>query len=329
MPQSTQLGFTGSRTGLFSPDEVEQLMRVEFERAQRYHYPVACLVFSVDRLEPLHTVHGFESKTEILMRVVEMVRKATRAGDLLGYLVEDRLLCVFPHTTAKGARGLCERLLAEARELCFSTGDCSVRITLSIGLSHNENEGEIGFDTLRRVALEGLSVAEAAGGDRWAETELYGLCEAQHRRGTDEAPGEPGGGYRAELERLVAVDGDLEQAVSTLVERILERALGEARSESMESGGEAAPMGPDKQAEYQREIDLLRRRVKKLTESLGLTEQELARLRKMKNVEEGVASIYRDVQGLSPQDARAELKKQLMASIFEANLDLQHRRKTG
>ncbi|MCA9000934.1 MAG: hypothetical protein KDB61_03355, partial [Planctomycetes bacterium] len=74
-------------------------------------------------------------------------------------------------------------------------------------------------------------------------------------------------------------------------------------------------------------IENLQRRISKLTHSLGVTEGEIARLQRTGGSDVGVASIYRDVQGLNMEDARAELKRDLMSAIFEANLDMQ--RKSG
>ena len=47
-----------------------------------------------------------------------------------------------------------------------------------------------------------------------------------------------------------------------------------------------------------------------------------ARMGAMKSFDPGVASIYRDVQGISPEDEAKALKKELMQKIFEANLEL-------
>jgi diguanylate cyclase (GGDEF)-like protein len=339
MPESLTLSIAGSKSSLFTPQEVESLMRIEFERARRYRHDVSCLMVQVDRLEQIHTVHGFEAKSEVFQKLVQLVKQATRTGDLLGYLTDDRLLCVFPHTSARDARGLCDRLLTSARDLIFKVGEGSVRVTLSVGLSHNGQSEEIGFDTLRRVAKEGLVVAQAGGGDRWAETELYDLCEAQQRRqeGSNAEPSTEGPGYREALVRMVEEEGDLEKAVSVLVEEMLDRAMSEARSDfeleqaeaQASRGDEDAPEFEEKEVAYQREIELLRRRVDKLSQSIGLSEQEIGRLRQSKDVDDGVASVYREVQGLSLDDARAELKKHLMSSIFEANLDLRQGRRTG
>ena len=71
-----------------------------------------------------------------------------------------------------------------------------------------------------------------------------------------------------------------------------------------------------------REVDTLRRRLRKLTSSLEETERELARVQALEPVEEGVASQFRTVQGLSSKDAQFELKRELMSKILEANLAL-------
>jgi len=71
------------------------------------------------------------------------------------------------------------------------------------------------------------------------------------------------------------------------------------------------------------EIDVMRRRITKLTASLGQSELELARVASMKSVDGGISSIYREVQGLDGGESQFERKKALMSDIFEANLALQ------
>ena len=78
-----------------------------------------------------------------------------------------------------------------------------------------------------------------------------------------------------------------------------------------------------REAAHVRRIDMLERRLAKLTKSLETTEQELKRVASMKAVDTGLSSIYRDVQGIDAGDSQRERKKELMADIFEANLALQ------
>jgi len=74
--------------------------------------------------------------------------------------------------------------------------------------------------------------------------------------------------------------------------------------------------------EYERRIELLQRRLDKVTQSLQLTEQELRRVVGLEDADGGLESIYRSVQGLESTESQGELKKELMRSIFEANLEL-------
>ncbi len=332
MPDPIPSTFSRSGQSLFSVKEVRALMNIEFERAARYNYPICCLLIQIDRIAEIATYHGQEVKSLILGDLVELVRGQTRAGDLLGCMVEDRLLVVLPHTSPREVTFMLKRLLAGARQMRFGSGGRTQAITLSIGISHNQHPEARNFDVLERVAEEGVAVATASGGDRFVETELYGLHERK-REGMP-ASGHPdytriaqygGEDYRQRLIDLMSTDGSLEQAAGALAEEIIARALAETQSEQM-------PIPPSsidasKEEAYRREIDNLHRRIAKLTQSLGLTEQEIARLRNLKSVDEGVASLYREVQGLNPADARAELKKDLMSAIFEANLDL--KRKSG
>jgi len=72
-----------------------------------------------------------------------------------------------------------------------------------------------------------------------------------------------------------------------------------------------------------REVDTLQRRIRKLNENLSATEQRLQHVAALKSVDGGISSVYRDVQGLDLGDQHAAKKKELMAEIFKANLQLQ------
>ena len=75
--------------------------------------------------------------------------------------------------------------------------------------------------------------------------------------------------------------------------------------------------------QHNRQIGVLERRIGKLTVSLEATEGQLARMSNLQEVDTGVASIYREVQGLDTGSDGAEAKKEMMSAIFQANLDLQ------
>lgn len=292
-------------------------MEIEFRRGKRHGYPVCCLAIRPDRLDQLSLIHGQESKEEVLGSVVELVRRTIRAGDLLGFTENDRLILILPHLPSATLHTICTRIIAGASNLVFDTGPRSHRITLSVGASHSSHPEAGEFSTLERVALDGLEVAEAAGGDRWIESELYGLESREDSERRDSVPVVEAEqlvpNYRERLVELVSEGGSLEDAARELADEIVRRAL--------QAQGAGALSGSADEA------DLLRRRMAKLTRSLGVSEQELLELRAFKqaSIDRGESNL--GVAGERSMGTSDGLRADLMRTIFEANLDL--RRDSG
>ena len=153
--------------GVFSLSQIRHLMRVEFGRAQRYGYPLSCLVISVDRLDGLRDVYGYEFRESVLEAVIELLQEETRTCDYLGRLMDDRLMAILPHTTSDGAQAGARRILAAARKLAFTPQGSALRLTISIGISHYEDDNTLFFDSLVEAAEGALAEAAKSGGDRF------------------------------------------------------------------------------------------------------------------------------------------------------------------
>ena len=346
MPEFRTLSTSDELQGLFSPREVEELMRVEFARAQRHKIPVVCLAIGVDRLGQLNDLYGYESKEEILRAVVSVLRGETRDSDFLCLRQDDRLIALFPHTPPELGAFLARRMLAAIKKQRFERDGRSLRISLSIGVAHNRHPSAISFETLVRVAEEGLSVADSGGGDRLVETELYQLFEKKRR--SEELEQERKALFDGILAAIPRVPAQTAPANDKLGENLLEilRSLGINVSsidaldkdtiasaiakiaDAKATDAKARASGAEV-SEAQRTIDMLERRISKLTHALGVTEEELQRIAAMKGVDLGVASIYRNVQGLSDESADKERKKEMMKTIFQANFELKKHLSSG
>ena len=64
---------------LFSLAQIQHLMRVEFNRAQRYDYPIVCMMIAIDRLGHLRDLYGYDAKEEIVEGVVGLLKSSTRS----------------------------------------------------------------------------------------------------------------------------------------------------------------------------------------------------------------------------------------------------------
>lgn len=359
MPSFPPANIAESDQSLFSPGQMDRLMRGEFFRAKRYDYPLVAMLIAVDRLGSLQDLYGYESKREILRGVVDLLRNVTRQGDYLGTLVDDRLLAIFPHTDRRGAGAIAWRLLKGARELQFDSDGRLVQITLSIGASDSRMAHVEEFDDLLQASGAGLATSVEAGGDRYivreevvrelaaAQDELDELrpparepAPAPAPAAPEEAPANPLAALAAAqpampppppiegidderevemVQRIHALFSSLDEVTTpglvSVQEQLIALALSGLRSER------ALAMNTSS-TEYQDRIKNLERRLAKLSRTLGMTEEELKRVMRLKNIDPGMASIYREVQGLSADDDNVELKQELMSKIFEANLEL-------
>jgi diguanylate cyclase (GGDEF)-like protein len=164
MPEPTS--FRSDRS-LFSLAQIQHLMRIEFRRAQRYRYPIVCMIVAVDRLGHLRDLYGYDAKEEILERVIQLLKGQTRSSDFLGRMADDRLLAVVPHTDAAGAQAMAERILAAIQNLDFASEGRTIRVGVSIGIAHAGTEGTLFYESMLQSAADALEEAAAAGGSRF------------------------------------------------------------------------------------------------------------------------------------------------------------------
>ncbi len=85
---------------------------------------------------------------------------------------------------------------------------------------------------------------------------------------------------------------------------------------------ERAGVQSEQSAEFDSRVELFERRIAKLGELLEQSERALAELARLKDVDPGIESIYRTVQGLARGDPHARAKREVLVQLFEANLAL-------
>ncbi|MFT5286509.1 MAG: diguanylate cyclase (GGDEF)-like protein [Planctomycetota bacterium] len=325
MIESPTANFSGSEAALFSPTEIRTLMTAEHERATRYGHELTCLVIGVDRIEQLADFYGHESREEVIESVVELLLSRLRVGDFLGCRDADRLVIALPFTSAEGARALAQRLLAGAREIFFSSEGRTLRISVSIGAAYSDDPACTCFDDLCEAATKGLWEAASSGGGRFIE-----------KRVEPDKPDVDQVALRTELEARVELLRESLHNVNvpapppelpsdqTLADKL--RELLQKDSSSVGGGGGGVDLQREVQdliQQHNRQIQVLERRIGKLSTSLEATEGQLSEMALLRDVDPGVASVFRSVQGIEEQGPQAEVKRGVMSAIFDANMLLQ------
>ena len=316
------------RSGGLSVSQMLHLMRLEVSDAQFHGYPISCLMIALD---------GFDGDDDVdwqrvIVRVVyNELKHLTVERSIRGLALKKGHLIVatLPHATPARAAELAEELLESIRSIVFE-GLEDRPVTLSIGVGHNQHSDPTTFETFIEEAETGLNLARSGGGDRcvqWkqVETELDRLRieledqikDLESRHLADSGKGDDdfwGKGLVAHIVEAFAHESQSEAMVQLKAEVI---ALVDAEIERWSQDSTVQQL-----ADSAKQVDLLERRLRKLTEHLSGTEAELKRVAAMKVVDGGLASIYQDVQGLSEEDDAYESKKAMLSNIFEANLAL-------
>ncbi|MFT5081701.1 MAG: diguanylate cyclase (GGDEF)-like protein [Planctomycetota bacterium] len=292
--------------GLFNPREIHYLMAAEFDRSVRFGTPLAFLQIGVDRLGYLHDLYGEDSRQEILSAINELLRASTRASDLLGYPEGDRILAAVPHIEGEHADMLAERLVSGARGLTFEADGRTLRITVSIGLTHTA-DGTASFAKMVQDARDAVDLASVKGGDRFHRVSADPQAELELPMGS------PATAPNDTQFRDALLAESLNQALSgegghaLLAQELLGKIMDEVESRFENTSGSDS------------RHELLERRVAKLGDMLSRTESQLRSVLSSKGPE-GVASIYQDVQGLDQSESNVGQKKDLLTAIFDANL---------
>jgi GGDEF domain-containing protein len=315
-----------------STAQMLHLMRLEMERALRHGYPISALVVGLDGFDEEHHLPW---RRALMPAVFQELKAVTFQNDVrgLGVWTERFQLAIFPHVTPDRLVKLAEGLLGRAGALKVANVPAEETITLSAGIAHNLHPGPMSFETLIEEAETGMGLAQSGGGNkvvqaREVERELDKLREEVDHQIAEIQ--EFQSKLFADSENKEELWGrELLSKVIELFKREPEKSEGVLRVEKeviallkAELAAWRESSTASRMIESQRTIGQLERRVAKLTESLDLTSEELKRVAQMKNIDLGVSSIYRTVQGLSGAEAGAEQKKEMLKNVFEANMAL-------
>ncbi len=320
-----------------STGQMLQLMRLEMDKALRHEYAISCMAIGLDGFDDSDQQND---RKKTMVAVFRELKQVCFDNDVrgLGIFTPAYTLAVFPHVTPEKITVLAEQMLERAKALELSEeedADHDLGLTLSIGVSHNLHAGPKSFESLVQEAEMGMELASGSGGDRSMqakeveseldrlreelETQIQEIQEHQDTYFGELDLLEENWGRNLTEKAIALFNREPDQTEGVL--RLKKELIGLIKVEVQEWRNSSSI---SQLLESQKQIGLLERRVTKLTESLGVTEQELQRVAAMKNIDLGVASIYRTVQGLGAEDANGQ-KGEMLKNIFEANMSLRGR----
>lgn len=166
----TQLTLIDPLTGCFSRLHLEEHLKKELTRSQRYGHHLTVILCDIDGLKGVNESFGHRIGDQVLTAFAQMARQFIRRDiDSITRWGEDEFLLVLPETPIRGAGRVANRLREQFIEAgCFQEGHL-VSCTASFGVAgfapdHSSRNANV--DDLLLIAGRCLLQAKAAGGNQ-------------------------------------------------------------------------------------------------------------------------------------------------------------------
>jgi two-component system chemotaxis family response regulator WspR len=148
-------------TGLANRRKFEDVIRLEWPRAQRDKYPISLILCDLDSFKPYNESAGQEAGDDCLKKIAAVLTQNLRRPADLVARYGDEFAMILPNTDSEGAMKVAEACRAGVEAL--KIGGQKNPVTLSIGVSSVTPTDLIQYDDLFTAAARGLKNAKDQG----------------------------------------------------------------------------------------------------------------------------------------------------------------------
>jgi len=166
-----RIAVTDGLTGLRNRRHLDERLREEFGRAQRYSDALSFLMLDLDHFKQLNDQYGHPFGNRVLRETAHLLGANLREADLRARYGGEKFAVILPKTHLRGALAVAERCLKAIREKTHHVagedpGGSQVRITASAGVGWYPSKVANSLESLIKGADEALYLAKRAGRDR-------------------------------------------------------------------------------------------------------------------------------------------------------------------
>ncbi|BCS97597.1 GGDEF domain-containing protein [Desulfoluna limicola] len=127
-------------TAVFTRSYIEKQLKVEFNRASRYHSDFSLILFDIDHFKKINDSYGHLAGDEVLKQVCSLITRNLRDSDIFGRFGGEEFIIILPNATEETARIVTEKLRRLVEELTTRFEEFTIQITISQGfVQYNES----------------------------------------------------------------------------------------------------------------------------------------------------------------------------------------------
>ncbi len=149
-------------TRLYTRWFYQQRLDEEFEKAERYQFPLAIIMADIDHFKLVNDQFGHSKGDEVLRSIASIFRKICRRIDIIGRYGGEEFIVILPNTTTESAFQIAERLRLEVE----SMDEFPFRITMSFGIANTQDQPFGSAQSLIQSADSALFLAKNHGRNR-------------------------------------------------------------------------------------------------------------------------------------------------------------------
>jgi diguanylate cyclase (GGDEF)-like protein len=156
-----RLANTDSLTGAYNRRKMQDILKEELKRAQRYGRRFSIIMFDVDDFKKINDRHGHQIGDDVLAGLVHTVQRQMRDTDALSRWGGEEFLLFCPETELHGAHEIAERI---RQAVAAEKINGNISVTISMGVSQFRPEDTL--DELLKRADQGLYHSKENGKNR-------------------------------------------------------------------------------------------------------------------------------------------------------------------
>jgi diguanylate cyclase (GGDEF)-like protein len=160
------MAFTDALTGLFNSRHLWTRINDEFALARRHRTPVSLVILDLDHFKSINDNYGHPAGDRVLELMGMTIQSIMREGEIGARVGGEEFALLLPHTSAKEAIVVAERIRKAIREKRIPVGDEEINVTASAGVACTDDHDGFSAMEIYHLADQALLEAKSEGRDR-------------------------------------------------------------------------------------------------------------------------------------------------------------------